>query len=57
MGYLIIIFIIIILIGILGNRELARDSKRIQRMMREYSFRSYPREDTDKKHQGKEKIS
>jgi hypothetical protein len=57
MGYLIIIFIIIILIGIVGNRELARDSKRIQRMMREYSFRSYPREDTDKKHQGKEKTS
>jgi len=55
MEYLVIIFIIIIIIGLLGNRELARDSKRIRRMMREYSFRSYPPEDVEKKHRGKEK--
>ena len=41
MKYLIIFFVIIIIIGSLANRELARDRKRIRDMMREYSFRTY----------------
>ncbi|HZV47676.1 MAG TPA: hypothetical protein VFG06_10075 [Thermodesulfovibrionales bacterium] len=45
MKYLIVIFILIIIIGILGNRELSRDRARIHRMMREYSFRTYNPED------------
>jgi hypothetical protein len=55
MEYLVIIFIIIIIIGLLGNHELACDSKRIRRMMREYSFKSYPPEDAEEKHREKEK--
>ncbi len=48
MKYLIIFFLIIILIGILANRELARDRKRINQMLREYSFRTYsPDEDEE----------
>jgi len=47
MKYLIIIFILIIIIGILANRELANDKKRIKRMMREYSYRTYSPEDKD----------
>ena len=54
MKYLVIIFIIIIIIGLLANRELARDKKRIKRMMREYSFRTYSPEDEEKNHSGKE---
>ena len=50
MKYLIIIFIIIIIIGLLANRELARDKKRIKRMIREYSFRTYSPEDAEEKH-------
>jgi len=45
MKYLIIIFILIIIIGILGNREISRDRARIHRMIREYSFRTYNPED------------
>ncbi|OGW47728.1 MAG: hypothetical protein A2Y66_08550 [Nitrospirae bacterium RBG_13_41_22] len=54
MEYLIIIFIIIIIIGLLANRELARDKKRIKRMMREYSFKTYSPEDVEEKHPEKE---
>jgi septin family protein len=54
MKYLIIIFIIIIIIGLLANRELARDKKRIKRMIREYSFRTYSPEDVEENHPGKE---
>ena len=54
MKYLIIIFIIIIIIGLLANRELARDKKRIKRMIREYSFRTYSPEDEEGNHPGKE---
>ncbi len=54
MKYLIIIFIIIIIIGLLANRELARDKKRIKRMIREYSFRTYSLEDAEEKHPEKD---
>jgi septin family protein len=54
MKYLIIIFIIIIIIGLLANRELARDKKRIKRMIREYSFRTYSPEDAEEKHPEKD---
>jgi len=47
MKYLVVIFIIIIIIGFLANRELARDRKRIKRMIREYSFRTYSPEDEE----------
>ena len=47
MKYLFIIFLIIIVTGLLANRELARDKKRIKRMIREYSFRTYSPEDAD----------
>jgi hypothetical protein len=54
MKYLIIIFIVIIIIGLLANRERARDKKRIKHMLREYSFRTYSPEDADENHPGKE---
>jgi septin family protein len=54
MKYLVIIFIIIIIIGLLANRELARDRKRIKQMMREYSFRTYSPEDEEENLSGKE---
>jgi septin family protein len=54
MEYLIIIFIIIIIIGLLANRELARDKKRIKRMIREYSFRTYSPKDAEENHPEKE---
>jgi septin family protein len=54
MKYLVIFFIIIIIIGLLANRELARDKKRIKRMMREYSFRTYSPEDEEERHPEKE---
>ena len=54
MKYLVIIFILIIIIGLLANRELAHDKKRIKRIMREYSFRTYSPEDTEEKHPEKE---
>jgi len=54
MEYLVIIFIIIIIIGILANRGLARDKKRIKRMIREYSFRTYSPEDAEENHPEKE---
>jgi|PlaIllAssembly_1097288.scaffolds.fasta_scaffold123980_4 hypothetical protein len=47
MKYLIGIFILIIIIGIFGNRELSRDRTRIRRMMREYSFKTYNPEDDE----------
>jgi septin family protein len=47
MKYLIILFLLIIVIGILANRELARDRKRINQMLREYSFRTYSPEDEE----------
>jgi len=50
MKYLIIIFIIIIIIGLIANRELSLDKKRIKRMLREYSFRTYSPEDADENH-------
>ena len=54
MEYLAIIFIIIIITGLLANRELARDKKRIKRMIREYSFRTYSPEDAEENHPEKE---
>jgi septin family protein len=54
MKYLAIIFILIIIIGLLANRELARDKKRIKRKMREYSFRTYSPEDEVEEHPEKE---
>ena len=54
MKYLVVIFIIIIIIGLLANRELARDKKRIKHMIREYSFRTYSPEDEEEKHPEKE---
>ena len=54
MKYLIIIFIIIIIIGLLANRELARDKNRIKRMIREYSFRTYSPEDAEENYPKKE---
>ncbi len=54
MEYLVIIFLIIIIIGFFANRELARDRKRIKRMIREYSFRTYSPEDAEEKHPEKE---
>jgi hypothetical protein len=50
MEYLVIIFIIILIIGIFANRELARDKKRINRMIREYSFRTYSPENSEENH-------
>lgn len=50
MKYLIGIFILIIIIGILANRELARDRRRIQRMMREYSYRTHSPEGEKDEH-------
>jgi len=56
MKYLVIIFIIIIIIGFFANRELARDKKRIKRMMREYSFRTYsPAEENHPEKEAKKK--
>ncbi len=54
MEYLAIIFVIIIITGLLANRELARDKKRIKRMIREYSFRTYSPEDAEENHPEKE---
>ena len=54
MKYFIIIFLLIIIIGILANRELASDKKRIKRMLREYSFRTYSPEDEEEKHPEKD---
>ena len=54
MKYLIIIFILIIIIGILANHELSTDKKRIKRMIREYSYRTYSPEDEEEKHPEKE---
>lgn len=45
MKYLIGIFLLIIIIGILANRELATNRKRIQRMIMEYSYRTYSPEE------------
>jgi len=45
--YLVVIFIAIITIGLLANRELARDKKRIRQIMREYSYKTYSPEDTE----------
>lgn len=55
MKYLIGIFLFIIIIGILANRELSRDKKRIKNMLREYSYRTYSPEDEEEKDHGKEK--
>ena len=55
MKYLIIIFIIIIILGIVANRELARDKKRVKRIIREYSYKTYSPEDEEEKHPVKEK--
>ena len=55
MKYLIGIFLFIIIIGILANRELSRDKKRIKNMLREYSYRTYSPEDEEKKDHKKEK--
>jgi septin family protein len=50
MKYLVIIFIFIIIIGLLANRELACDKKRIKRILREYSFKTYSPEDEEESH-------
>lgn len=49
MKYLIGIFLFIIIIGILANRELSRDKKRIKNMLREYSYKTYSPEEEGKK--------
>ena len=54
MEYLVVIFIIIIIVGLLANRELARDKNRIKQMIREYSFRTYSPEDAEENHPDKE---
>jgi len=54
MKYLVVIFIIILIIGFLANRELARDKKRIKRMIGEYSFRTYSPEDEEENYSEKE---
>jgi hypothetical protein len=54
MKYLIGIFLYIIIIGSLANRELSRDKKRIKNMLREYSYRTYSPEEEEKKHSDKE---
>jgi len=54
MKYLISIFLLIIIIGVLANRELSRDKKRIKNMLREYSYRTYSPEDEEEKHHEKE---
>ncbi len=54
MKYLLIIFILIIIIGILANREIAHDRKRIKHMIREYSFRTYSPEDEEENDHEKE---
>ncbi len=56
MKYLIVIFIIIIIVGFLANRELACDKKRIKRMLREYSFKTYSPEDEEESH-SEEKVN
>ena len=47
MKYLIIIFLLILIIGIIANRELAGDKKRIKLMIREYSYKTYSPEDEE----------
>ncbi|HYA11588.1 MAG TPA: hypothetical protein VEF37_01235 [Thermodesulfovibrionales bacterium] len=54
MKYLIIIFIIIIITGLLANRELGRNKKKIKHILRGYSFRTYPPEDADENYPEKE---
>ena len=54
MEYLAVIFVAVVVIGLLANRELARDKKRIRHMMREYSFRTYSPEDAEEKKPEKE---
>ena len=54
MTYLIIIFLLILIIGIVANRELSRDKKRIKNMLREYSYRTYSPEDEEEKHPDEE---
>lgn len=47
--YLLVIFLIIIIVGFLANRELARDKQgRVKDLIREYSFRTYTPEDKEK---------
>jgi len=48
--YLAVIFIAIIIVGLIANRELAHDKKRIRHMIREYSYRTYSPEDAEEKH-------
>jgi septin family protein len=55
MEYLVIGFGIIIVVGLLANRELARDRDRIRRTMREYSFRTYSPGDEEKQRPEREK--
>ncbi len=57
MTYLIIIFLFILIIGILANRELARDKKRIKSMIREYSYRTYSPKEEEEKRPDKEKTN
>jgi len=47
MKYLFSIFLLLLVIGIVGNRELARDKKRTKRMIREYSYKTYSPEDEE----------
>jgi hypothetical protein len=54
MKYLVGIFLFIIIIGILANRELSRDKKRIKNMLREYSYKTYSPEKEEKKPSGEE---
>jgi hypothetical protein len=52
--YLIGIFLLIIIIGILANCELSRDKERIKNMLREYSYKTYSPEDEEERHSEKE---
>jgi hypothetical protein len=54
MEYLVIVFGIIIIVGLIANRELARDKDRIRRMIREYSFRTYSHDDEEEERREKE---
>ena len=54
MEYLAVIFVIIIIAGLLANREIARDRKRIRHMLKEYSFRTYSPGEDDRNRPEKE---
>jgi|WetSurMetagenome_2_1015567.scaffolds.fasta_scaffold1043003_1 hypothetical protein len=50
MGYLAVIFIIIIVVGLIANHELAHDKERVRQMLREYSYKTYSPGDKEEAH-------